>query len=129
MTSAAAAAVRVLLVEDFEQLRETLLRGLRPAGFAVDGAGSVAEALDLHPEAYDVVVADQRLGDALGTDLFRILHDRDPGVASRFILMTADERDLGLPATVPVLLKPFRIAELVETVRRLPGGPAPGSDG
>jgi DNA-binding response OmpR family regulator len=109
----------VLVVDDFEQLRDTLMRGLAQAGFAVAGAGSVAEALDLPPESYDVVVSDQRLGDAFGTDLFRVLHDRDPGIASRFILMTGDERDLALPAEVQVLLKPFRIGALVDAVRLL----------
>jgi DNA-binding NtrC family response regulator len=112
-------AVRVLVVDDFEQLRDTLMRGLTQTGFAVVGAASVAEALQLPPESYDVVVSDQRLGDAFGTDLFRVLHDRDPAVASRFILMTGDERDMELPAEVPVLLKPFRIGALVDAVRHL----------
>lgn len=117
----AAATARVLVVEDFAQLREVLVEGLERAGFAVDGAGSVREALSLHPEAYDILVVDHRLGDGLGTDLFRIVADRDGTLASRFILMTADEHDIELPAGVPVLLKPFRIATLVDTVRRVDG--------
>jgi DNA-binding response OmpR family regulator len=118
--------VRVLVVEDFEQLRDTLVRGLELAGFAARGADSVREALDLPPAGYDVLLTDQRLGDGLGTDLFRVLHERDPGIGSRFILMTGDERDMGLPAEVPVLLKPFRIEALVAAVRLLPGRPATG---
>jgi DNA-binding response OmpR family regulator len=125
----AAPAVRVLVVEDFEQLRDTLMRGLEQAGFAVDGAGSMREALAVPPQGYDVVVTDNRLGDALGTDLFRDLHDRDPGIAARFILMTGDEHDMDLPAEVPVLLKPFRIDALVAAVRLLPGRPATAPDG
>lgn len=117
-------SARVLVVEDFTQLREMLVEGLTRAGFAADGAGSVREALDLRPETYDALVVDHRLGDALGTDLFRILSGRDETVASRFILMTADEHALDLPTEVPVLLKPFRIAELVDAVRRVHGGRA-----
>ncbi len=116
-------AIRVLVVEDFEQLRDTLMRGLAHAGFGVTGAGSAREALDLPTDDYDVLVTDHRLGDALGTDLFRVLHDQDPGIASRFILMTGDEHDMNLPAEVPVLLKPFRIDVLVAAVRLLPGRP------
>jgi DNA-binding response OmpR family regulator len=121
-------AVRVLVVEDYEQLRDTLVRGLEYGGFAVAGAGSMREALEVPPEAYDLVVSDQRLGDALGTELFRVLQDQDPGTASRFLLMTGDEHDMDLPVGVPVLLKPFRIDELVAAVRLLRDGSA-GPDG
>jgi DNA-binding response OmpR family regulator len=121
------AAVRVLVVEDFDLLRDTLVRGLEQAGFGACGAGSTQEALAVPPDAYDVLVTDQRLGDTLGTDLFQVLHDRDPGIASRFILMTGDEHDMKLPAGVPVLLKPFRIDALVTAVRLLRGGPVDGA--
>lgn len=128
MTSSGAAAARVLVVEDFTQLRDSLVEGLTRAGFAADGAGSVREALDRRPETYDALVVDHRLGDALGTDLFRVLADRDETFGSRFILMTADEHDLGLPTEVPVLLKPFRIAALVAAVHRVHGGRAAPPD-
>jgi DNA-binding response OmpR family regulator len=117
-------SARVLVVEDFPQLRALLMDGLARAGFAVDGAGSVREPLDLTLEAYDALVVDRRLGDALGTDLFRILAARDETVASRFILMTAEGHALDLPAEVPVLLEPFRISALVDVVRRIHGGRA-----
>ena len=129
MTAPAPAPVRVLVVEDFDQLRDMLVRGLEQAGFVAAGAGSVREALEVRPEAYDIVVADQRLGDGLGADLFRALYDGDPGLAARFVLMTADEHDLRLPAEVPVLVKPFRIAILVDAIHRLPGRPRPPAAG
>jgi DNA-binding response OmpR family regulator len=118
-TASAGQPVRVLLVEDFAQLREMLVDGLMRAGFAVESAGSVQDGLALHPETFDALVVDQRIDGELGTDLFRSLHEQDAEVASRFILMTADERALNLPATVPILLKPFRITVLVDAVRDL----------
>jgi two-component system C4-dicarboxylate transport response regulator DctD len=121
-----APAVRVLVVDDFELLRDTLVRGLQGAGFEVLGAGSMPAALAVPAEDYDVVVSDQGLGDALGTELFRSLHDRDPDRASRFVLITGDVQDLDLPAGIPVLTKPFRIGALVEAVRLVAGG---GPDG
>lgn len=124
----AAPPARVLVVEDFALLREMLTDGLTRAGFAVGTAGSVQEALDLQPEAYDVLLVDHRLGDALGTDLFRILSDGDDTVGSRFILMTAEARDLDLPMEVPVLLKPFRIDVLIDAVRRIHRGPGTRQD-
>jgi DNA-binding response OmpR family regulator len=111
--------VRVLVVEDFAQLREMLADGLLRAGFAVESAGSVQHALALLPETFDALVVDQRLDDELGTDMFHTLYDQDAAIASRFILMTADERALDLPAGVPILLKPFRITVLVDALRQL----------
>jgi DNA-binding NtrC family response regulator len=122
-------AVRVLVVDDFEQLRDTVMRGLAQAGLAVAGAGSVAEALEVPAESYDVMVSDQRLGDGLGTDLFRVLQDRSPAIGSRFILMTGDERAMELPAEVLVLLKPFRIHTLVDAVRAVSGRQAAAGPG
>jgi DNA-binding response OmpR family regulator len=116
---AATAPARVLVVEDFDQLREMLVEGLAAAGLAADGAGSVPEALALRAADYDVLVVDRRLGPALGTDLLWALCDQDPTVASRFILMTAGGTAAELPAGVPVLLKPFRIDVLVDAVHRL----------
>jgi DNA-binding response OmpR family regulator len=111
--------VRVLVVEDFAQLREMLTDGLLRAGFAVESAGSVQHALALQPERFDALVVDQRLDGELGTDMFHTLYDQDAAIASRFILMTADERALDLPAGVPILLKPFRITVLVDALRQL----------
>jgi DNA-binding response OmpR family regulator len=110
---------QVLVVEDFGQLREMLVDGLTKAGFAVEGAASVRQALGLRPEAYAVLVVDHRLGDAFGTDLFRELYDRDESVASRFILMTADAHRVELPTGVLILVKPFRLAVLVDAVRQI----------
>jgi DNA-binding response OmpR family regulator len=110
---------RVLVVEDFGQLREMLVEGLTKASFAVDGADSVRQARGLHPETYAVLVVDHRLGDGLGTDLFRELCDRDESVASRFVMMTADPHRVELPTGVPILVKPFRLAVLVDAVRRI----------
>ena len=110
---------RVLVVEDFGQLREMLVDGLTKAGFAVDGADSVRQARGLRPETYAVLVVDHQLGDGFGTDLFRELCDRDESVASRFVMMTADPHRVELPTGVPILVKPFRLAVLVDAVRRI----------
>jgi DNA-binding response OmpR family regulator len=113
---------RVLVVEDFGQLREMLVDGLTKAGFAVHGADSVRQARGRHPEAYAVLVVDHRLGDGFGTELFRELCERDESVASRFIMMTADAHRLELPDGVPILVKPFRLGILVDAVRQIVAG-------
>jgi DNA-binding response OmpR family regulator len=110
---------RVLVVEDFALLREMLLDQLTEAGFAVDGADSVRQALGHDPGSYAVLVVDHRLGDGFGTDLFHELCGRDESVASRFILMTADRHRVELPPEVPILVKPFRLAVLVDAVGKI----------
>jgi DNA-binding NtrC family response regulator len=110
---------RVLVVDDFSQVREMLVHELARAGFAADGAASPRQAYDMHAAAYDALVVDQRLGGEFGTDIFGTLYDEDEAIANRFILMTGDQRGIQLPPEVPILLKPFRIAVLVDTLRRM----------
>jgi len=110
---------RVLVVEDFDLLREMLVAGLRDAGYQVDGAASVAGALGLRPESYHVLVTDMRLGDEDGMALLAIVAAVDPTIASRSILMTGGGFEEWLPVDIPVLVKPFPIDSLVDAVRRL----------
>ena len=107
------------MVDDFSQVREMLVHELARAGFAADGADSPRQVYGMHPETYDALVVDQRLGGEFGTDIFRALYDEDEAIAHRFILMTGDERGIQLPSEVPILLKPFRITVLVDTLRRM----------
>jgi DNA-binding NtrC family response regulator len=110
---------RVLVVEDFDQLRDMLVAGLRQAGFQVDGTASVAGALGLRPETYHVLVTDMRLGAEDGMTMLGIVGAVDPTIASRTVVMTGGGFEERPPADLPVLVKPFRIEALVDAVRRL----------
>lgn len=119
MSGAGGQRWRVLVVEDFDLLREMLVAGLRDAGYQVDGAASVAGALGLRPESYHVLVTDMRLGDEDGMALLGIVAAVDPTIASRSILMTGGGFEEWPPVDIPVLVKPFPIDSLVDAVRRL----------
>lgn len=55
---------RILVVENLDGLRKTYITGLKLAGFTVDGAGSLQEALDLiDAKTYLVMVIDLMLRD------------------------------------------------------------------
>jgi DNA-binding response OmpR family regulator len=110
---------RALIVEDYDELRELLVAGLRRAGYQVEGAASLAQALAMAPEGYDVLITDVSLGDAFGTELLEAVQVRDPGGSCRCMLMTGGGLGPALPANVPVLVKPFRIEALVAAVRLL----------
>jgi two-component system, OmpR family, response regulator len=119
MTQQSVRQRRALIVEDYAELRELLVAGLRRAGYQVEGAGSLAQALEMAPEGYDVLITDMSLGDAFGTELLDVVHTRDPDRTCRCLLMTGGGLGPELPAGVPVLVKPFRIEALVAAVRRL----------
>jgi DNA-binding NtrC family response regulator len=119
MTSQAVGQRRALIVEDYDELRELLVAGLRRAGYQVEGAASLAQALAMAPEDFDVLITDMSLGDAYGTDLLDQVHERDPDRSCRCLLMTGGGLGPEPPPDVPVLVKPFRIEALVAAVRRL----------
>jgi DNA-binding response OmpR family regulator len=111
--------VRVLVVEDFDQLRTMLMAALRRDGHEVDGAASVAEAVAKEAESYQALVVDMRLGDGDAAMLLDAVSAADPTVLSRTVVMTGGGFEDRVPAGVPVLEKPFRIDALVAAVREL----------
>ena len=115
--------MRVLIVEDHEELALTLATGLRREGMAVDVAldgesGVRRAALD----SYDVVVLDRDLPRLHGDDVCRALVAR--GVRARVLMLTAadtiEHRVDGLSLGADdYLAKPFAFAELVARIRAL----------
>jgi DNA-binding response OmpR family regulator len=115
--------MRILVVEDETKLVEILVRALSAEGFALDAAGSVAEAAELaelYP--YDLVVLDLGLPDGSGTALLRRLRYAKSEVP--VLVLTARS---GIDAKIEnfeagaddYLTKPFALAELVIRVRAL----------
>ncbi|MEU7748364.1 response regulator transcription factor [Nonomuraea sp. NPDC049158] len=112
--------MRVLVVEDEEELADAVARGLRLHAIAVDVAYDGQEALNLASYVdYDVVVLDRDLPEVHGDDVCGELAS-----ASRILMLTAagqvrDRVDgLSLGAD-DYLVKPFAFAELVARIRTL----------
>jgi DNA-binding response OmpR family regulator len=112
--------MRVLVVEDEEELADAVARGLRLHAMAVDVAYDGQEALDLAAYvAYDVIVLDRDLPEVHGDDVCGELAGR-----SRILMLTAagqiGDRVGGLSLGADdYLVKPFAFAELVARVRTL----------
>jgi DNA-binding response OmpR family regulator len=111
--------VRVLVVEDDENLRVAIAGSLRAAGFAIDAVGDLPAADEaLSVNSYDCAVFDRMLpsGDALG-----YVQARRPAVPVLFLTArdAVADRIAGLDAGDDYLVKPFAIEELAARVRRL----------
>jgi DNA-binding response OmpR family regulator len=113
--------MRVLVVEDEPTLLESLVRGLRQAGHAVDGASTVGQALSkLGLDPYDALILDLGLPDGSGLDLARTL--RRTGASIIIVALTArdsvPDRVAGLDAGADdYLVKPFALDELLARLR------------
>lgn len=123
----AAAGPVALLVEDDADARLGLARALRRAGIECVEAGDAPSALALvHGTAFDIAILDLVLGDQEDGGLAVLTALREAGRTVPAVIITAFadvdrlKRALNLGASF-LLEKPFRGAELVETVRKLLG--------
>jgi len=115
--------MRVLLVEDHQELAETVADVLRSEGMAVDVAFDGQGALDRAAvNGYDVVVLDRDLPGVHGDDVCRALATGRS--QSRVLMLTAagsvedrvDGLELGADDYLP---KPFAFTELTARIRAL----------
>jgi DNA-binding response OmpR family regulator len=115
--------VRLLIIEDYSPLRESLARGLRDAGYAVDTAGEGVDGLwyaENHP--YDVVILDVMLPGINGFEILRKL--RGAGNPTHVLVLTArdavTDRVTGLDLGADdYLVKPFAFDELLARLRAM----------
>ncbi len=115
--------MRLLLVEDYRPLRESLTKGLRETGFAVDSTGDGAEGLwYARSNDYDVIILDLMLPGLDGLSILKKL--RAEGRQSHVLILTAkdtvDDRITGLNSGADdYLVKPFAFQELLARIRAL----------
>ena len=115
--------MRALVVEDYAVLRESLAKGLRDCGYAVDATGEGREGLwyaENHP--YDVIVLDLMLPGMSGLDVLKKL--RSTGNTTPILILTARDavadRVAGLDLGADdYMVKPFAFDELVARLRAL----------
>lgn len=115
--------MRVLIIEDYALLRDSLLQGLQEAGFAVDSAADGKTGL-WHAESndYDVIILDLMLPGLDGLSILRKLREKP---SRSFVLIltakdTTEDRVKGLNLGADdYLMKPFAFVELLARVRAL----------
>ncbi|MEM9565812.1 MAG: response regulator transcription factor [Actinomycetota bacterium] len=118
--------MRILVVDDEEDLADAIARSLRREGYAVDVANGGQDALDkLLINPYDLVLLDLTLPDIDGLEVTRrIRTDAMFEPTTRILMVTArdsiEERVRGLDdGADDYLVKPFALPELSARVRTL----------
>lgn len=112
----------VLVVEDDPDIRSMTVSILRGAGAVVHEASTASEAVGcLDAGRFDAVVLDWNLAGETGGLLLETLRDHHPALLRRSAVVTGDL--MSIPGHheaesfgCPVLAKPFRPRQLLETV-------------
>ncbi|GEM_PF-5932640 len=109
--------IRVLVVDDEPEVRETLLEIIRMAGYTCDQAKDGREALEkMQQGRFDIILSDINMPGMNGTDLFEKLEDK--GYQGKFIFMTGyavnDQVETFLEKSDGVLLKPMKADSLMK---------------
>ena len=115
--------MRVLIVEDEQNICAYVKRGLEEHGYAVDAVHTGGEGLDWAESAtYDLIVLDILLPEVDGLSVCRELRQR--GLRTPILMLTArdgiDDRVTGLDAGADdYLVKPFALKELLARLRAI----------
>jgi DNA-binding response OmpR family regulator len=113
---------RILVVEDDPDIRSMTASILRVAGAEVDEASSASEALScLDRHDFEALILDWNLAGETGGVLLEKLRERSPALLRRSVVVTGDltsipGRHEAERFGCPVLAKPYRPRQLVETV-------------
>jgi two-component system CheB/CheR fusion protein len=118
---AQAREARVLIVEDNADTARVLGRLLTARGYTVRITGSVAEAVTVLAEPFDMIISDVGLPDGTGYDLMRRAREIRPirGIAMSGYGMEEDvvkSREAGFAEH---LVKPVDVIQIDEAIRRL----------
>lgn len=117
------APLRVLLVDDDENILNVFRAGLELHGFTVMTASSTDEAMERAGEGgerFDVIVVDINLPDGFGSSLALSLRQIQPDVKIVYMSGYTQHDPIlaqGIEEHMVFLNKPFSIAELAETIR------------
>ncbi|PYT18775.1 MAG: hypothetical protein DMG59_02875 [Acidobacteria bacterium] len=113
---------KLLIVEDDQSVRSTMVTCLELEGYAVDAVASTREALDrLLAQPYPIVISDIYLDERTGLDVLHAARQQNPSCA--VILMTGrGSMETVMAATeggaFEYLAKPFEMSQMIETIKR-----------
>src|SRR5215469_12888206 len=113
---------KLLVVEDDNGVRTTIVTFLEMEGYTVDAVSSTGEALErLSAQSYPIVISDIYIDNRTGLDILEAARRKDPDCS--VILMTArGTMETVMAATrggaFDYIAKPFELDRMLETVKR-----------
>jgi DNA-binding NtrC family response regulator len=113
---------KLLIVEDDQSVRATMVMCLELEGYTVEAVGSTREAISrLEAQSYPIVISDIYLDERTGIDVLRTARRQNPDCA--VILMTGrGSMETVMAATeggaFEYLAKPFEMAQMIDTIKR-----------
>jgi len=117
--------LRILVVDDEKDVRDSLDQVLRHFKHSVQTAGSADDALALFDKGkFDLVITDYRMEGKTGADLAREVKQRSP--KTPVLMITAFAEDLqksscALENVQGLIPKPFRVEELKRAIAEVTG--------
>src|SRR6056297_1280063 len=114
---------RVLAVDDEASLLKMTRMALQRIGLEVITAATVKDALaQLVNYDFDMALVDMYLPDGTGMDIWEFVQNHQPQLAGKVVFVTGEPRvrrklENRLGIDPPLLLKPFHVNSLYETVR------------
>ncbi len=118
-------ALRVLVIDDEPEIAALVKVFLEGRGWrAVVLSDSTAVEATLQAQPFELVICDLKMPGRSGLDVLRLLWQRWPELARRFLLMTgnlsdAEQKQSVELAGIPVLSKPFTLAHLADALQSL----------
>lgn len=119
-------ALKALVVDDEEAMREVCSEILESAGFEVKRARSGSAALGLIGEGtgerWDLVLTDMDMPDLSGMDFYRRAVGLNSGLSESFLFMTGGDRkglEAASAANARFIVKPFRVRDLLAAVEEV----------
>ena len=117
--SALRSFLRIMVVDDHSNLRETLSALLLKEGHQIAAVPSAEEALVmLVQNSFDVIVTDIRLPGMSGIELYDLMLRSNPNTAQKMILISGIQQELG-KRDIPFLRKPFSKNDLLEVMQKI----------
>ncbi|WP_079978587.1 HalX domain-containing protein [Halolamina sediminis] len=114
-----AADVRVLIVEDEQDVAELYSSTVGAEGYDVDVANSIGDASSMVDERYDIALLDRRLPDGHGEDLLAEIRDRELDVRIGMVTAVEPDFDIVEMGFDLYVLKPLSQNDLLAAVERL----------
>ena len=124
-TGSAAAASRVLIVDDQFEVADFLAQMLRLVGYEPFTESNPQTALErLEDENFDLIISDFKMPELGGFEFYQAVVSLRPSLGARFIFLTGDvfnfdTESLLRSAGVPVIEKPFSMATVEETLSQV----------